>query len=99
MNSWINLTALWKIVVIGLLAGAGLPALFAMARIAPVDGRSTTIELRGFFATAVRASDSIVELIVVLTTEVFTGFSSVVELPLSALPAAVVRSTARPAVP
>ena len=30
MNSWINLTALWKIVVVGLLAGAGLPALFAI---------------------------------------------------------------------
>ena len=30
MNSWINLTALWQIVVIGLLAGAGLPALFAI---------------------------------------------------------------------
>ncbi|MBS2533499.1 hypothetical protein KGQ20_12020 [Catenulispora sp. NF23] len=30
MNSWINLTALWKIVVIGLLMGAGLPALFAV---------------------------------------------------------------------
>jgi hypothetical protein len=28
--SWINLTALWKIVVFGLLAGAGLPALFAV---------------------------------------------------------------------
>jgi hypothetical protein len=27
--SWINLTALWKILVFGLLAGAGLPALFA----------------------------------------------------------------------
>jgi hypothetical protein len=27
--SWINLTALWKIVVFGLIAGAGLPALFA----------------------------------------------------------------------
>ena len=27
--SWINLTALWKIVVYGLIAGAGLPALFA----------------------------------------------------------------------
>ena len=30
MNTWINLTALWKIIVIGLLAGAGLPALFAL---------------------------------------------------------------------
>jgi hypothetical protein len=28
--SWINLTALWKIVVFGLLAGAGLPAIFAL---------------------------------------------------------------------
>ena len=27
--SWINLTALWKILVFGLIAGAGLPALFA----------------------------------------------------------------------
>ncbi|MDQ2814840.1 MAG: hypothetical protein M3Z75_24065 [Actinomycetota bacterium] len=27
---WINLSALWKIVVFGLIAGAGLPALFAM---------------------------------------------------------------------
>ncbi|MEV6206271.1 hypothetical protein [Kitasatospora sp. NPDC051914] len=30
MNSWINLEALWKIIVVGLLAGAGLPALFAI---------------------------------------------------------------------
>lgn len=30
MSSWINFTALWKIVVVGLLAGAGLPALFAL---------------------------------------------------------------------
>lgn len=28
--SWINLMALWKIVVFGLVAGAGLPALFAV---------------------------------------------------------------------
>jgi hypothetical protein len=27
---WINFSALWKIVVVGLLAGAGLPALFAV---------------------------------------------------------------------
>ncbi len=30
MNDWINLSALWQIVVVGLLAGAGLPALFAV---------------------------------------------------------------------
>jgi hypothetical protein len=29
-NSWINLDALWKICVIGLICGAGLPALFAI---------------------------------------------------------------------
>jgi hypothetical protein len=30
MNSWVDLNALWKIVVVGLLCGAGLPALFAV---------------------------------------------------------------------
>ncbi|MFC9328941.1 hypothetical protein [Kitasatospora sp. NPDC057015] len=30
MDSWINLNALWKIAVVGLLTGAGLPALFAI---------------------------------------------------------------------
>ncbi|MFD8595619.1 hypothetical protein ACFV1L_11500 [Kitasatospora sp. NPDC059646] len=30
MSSWINLDALWRIVVVGLLTGAGLPALFAL---------------------------------------------------------------------
>jgi hypothetical protein len=29
-NSWINLDALWKICVIGLICGAGLPAIFAI---------------------------------------------------------------------
>ncbi|WP_261555640.1 hypothetical protein [Frankia tisae] len=40
MNSWIDLDALWKIVVIGLLAGAGLPALFAVGlRAVSLPGR------------------------------------------------------------
>jgi hypothetical protein len=30
MSSWIDLSAIWKIVVLGVLAGAGLPALFAI---------------------------------------------------------------------
>jgi hypothetical protein len=30
VKSWIDLNALWKIVVVGLLMGAGLPALFAV---------------------------------------------------------------------
>ncbi|HEY7145075.1 MAG TPA: hypothetical protein VH637_12595 [Streptosporangiaceae bacterium] len=30
MSSWIDLHALWQILVVGLLAGAGLPAVFAV---------------------------------------------------------------------
>lgn len=30
MNDWISLRALWQIVVVSLLAGAGLPAIFAI---------------------------------------------------------------------
>jgi hypothetical protein len=30
VSSWIDLHALWQIVVVGLLAGAGLPAVFAV---------------------------------------------------------------------
>jgi hypothetical protein len=28
--SWVNLSALWKVLVVGVLCGAGLPALFAV---------------------------------------------------------------------
>jgi hypothetical protein len=34
VSSWINFSALWQIIVIGLLAGAGLPALFAVGLVA-----------------------------------------------------------------
>lgn len=46
VNSWINLDALWKIVVIGLLAGAGLPALFAVGlrTLAPRAGEQSGTE-------------------------------------------------------
>jgi hypothetical protein len=39
-SSWINLDALWKIVVIGVLLGAGLPALFAVGlrALSPAEG-------------------------------------------------------------
>jgi hypothetical protein len=30
VQNWINLSALWRTAVVGLLAGAGLPALFAL---------------------------------------------------------------------
>ncbi len=29
-HSWVNLGALWRILVVGLLAGAGLPAIYAV---------------------------------------------------------------------
>lgn len=29
-NTWVDLHALWKIIVVGLICGAGLPALFAI---------------------------------------------------------------------
>jgi len=56
--SWINLGALWKIVVFGIIAGAGLPALFAAglyslsqgprtARVAGADGGSDSDVLIG----------------------------------------------------
>jgi hypothetical protein len=53
MNTWINLNALWKIVVYGLVLGAGLPALFAVGlfsltrgpklQAAGADGESDTL--------------------------------------------------------
>jgi hypothetical protein len=36
--SWINLDALWKILVFGLVAGAGLPALFSIGLLALSKG-------------------------------------------------------------
>jgi len=56
--SWINLSALWKIVVFGLIAGAGLPAIFAVglyslsqgprtARLAGADGATESDTLIG----------------------------------------------------
>jgi hypothetical protein len=55
MSSWINLSAIWKIVVFGLLAGAGLPALFAigMTSLSRGGGRDS----RGATATASAAAD------------------------------------------
>ena len=41
MNSWINLSAIWKIVVFGLIAGAGLPSLFALGMVSLAKGPKT----------------------------------------------------------
>jgi hypothetical protein len=45
MSKWIDFTALWEIVVVGLLAGAGLPALFAIGM------RTLGLPARGHAAT------------------------------------------------
>jgi hypothetical protein len=55
VNSWINLTALWQIVVVGLLAGAGLPALFA------VGLRALNLRGQGLKAITATGSDTIAE--------------------------------------
>ena len=44
MNNWINLSALWRIVGIGLLAGAGLPAIFALGVRALGSGQNSATE-------------------------------------------------------
>ena len=38
MSAWINFSALWKILVFGLIAGAGFPALFAIGMVALSKG-------------------------------------------------------------
>jgi len=57
MNSWIDLTALWKTVVYGVVIGAGLPALFAVglyalsrgprAQTAGADGETSDVVVGG----------------------------------------------------
>ena len=55
-SSWINLDALWKIIVFGLLAGAGLPALFAVGLRALSIGQTQTATESG----TAQASSSLV---------------------------------------
>lgn len=48
MNSWIDLHALWRIVLIGLVCGAGLPAIFAIGlRALHLGARADSDELVG----------------------------------------------------
>ena len=41
MNAWVNFSAIWKIVVFGLIAGAGLPSLFAIGMVSLARGPKT----------------------------------------------------------
>ncbi len=62
VDTWINLNALWKIIVIGLLAGAGLPALFAVGLRAlamrPAGG-GTTSASNGATSATTAGDDSV----------------------------------------
>ena len=60
MNSWINLHALWKIVVLGLLAGAGLPALFAVGLRALSTGPRGAVNAVGAKPSLANANDDVV---------------------------------------
>jgi hypothetical protein len=53
MNSWIDLHALWKIVVLGLVLGAGLPALFAIGLRALSTGPRGAATVNGVESDAV----------------------------------------------
>jgi hypothetical protein len=63
MNSWINVKAVWEIVVIGLLAGAGLPAVFAAGvRALGLPGRGHVGGSGGQLAGASRAGKAVAAL-------------------------------------
>src|SRR6516162_4529155 len=75
------------------------PALLAIARILPVDGWMTTIELPLCMWTALRAAASACALIVVASDGMFCGGTTTAWLLGTALPAAVWISTYRPGLP
>jgi hypothetical protein len=58
VNTWINLSALWKIIVIGLAAGAGLPAVFALGLRAlnPSSASEAPAEARGSASSGISLS-------------------------------------------
>jgi hypothetical protein len=66
--SWINLTALWKIVVFGLIAGAGIPSLFAgglySLSLGPRRVRAATAEADGNSDSDVLVGGSIVGMVI-----------------------------------
>jgi hypothetical protein len=55
VSSWINLKAIWEILVVGLLAGAGLPALVALGLLALSPSPGPSPGPRAASGTAVAA--------------------------------------------
>ena len=75
------------------------PALFAMARMLPVDGWMTTIELCACIATAARAGFSAPGMIVVARVGMLFGLLMAAAVFGTATPLALAISTSRPGVP
>ena len=64
--SLINLSALWKIVVFGLLAGAGLPAIFAVGLLSLSRGPKTRTAGAGSEAVVGGSAGVIVDLLILV---------------------------------
>ena len=60
MNNWIDLHALWRIVVVGLICGAGLPAVFALGLKALGSGGDDAVDGGGGAVTATRSPVGVV---------------------------------------
>jgi hypothetical protein len=60
MNSWINLTALWQIIVVGLVCGAGLPALFAIGLRILSQPRAQTVAAGAAGGSAASADSDVI---------------------------------------
>ena len=75
------------------------PSLFATARMSPVEGWITTIELCGYAPTACIAAVSTCSSMVVLRVPVFTGSLSLSVVPLMAVPSAFCSWISTPGVP
>src|ERR1700728_468077 len=75
------------------------PSLLATARMSPVDGWMTTIELLGCMATAARAAVSSAVVIVVLTDGMWSGATTIAALSGRAVPLVVSIWTSRPGLP
>src|ERR1700678_2645998 len=75
------------------------PSLLATARMSPVDGWMTTIELLACMATAARAAVSSAVLIVVVTDGMLSGATTIACMFLTGLPLLVSIWTSSPGLP
>ncbi|MGH3745333.1 MAG: hypothetical protein ACRDTP_10780 [Mycobacteriales bacterium] len=76
MDSWVNVSAVWRIVVLSLLVGAGLPALFAVGiRGLATEGRpAARSAVRGGTVLAAACFAVVLAVVGVGITAIVTGF-------------------------